>query len=93
MNAVCSTLKISVNSSYRESIEGQQHLLSQNTKYVNTSNLVKLIAKAHGKDIKIVPGFAFGLKVAGQMTVVNKAFGSLTYDKSMSGNLEGYNVA
>lgn len=66
----------------------------QNTKYVNTSNLVKLIAKAHGKDIKIVPGFAFGLKVAGQMTeLVNKAFGSLTYDKSMSGNLEGYNVA
>lgn len=65
----------------------------QNTKYVNTSNLVKLIAKAHGKDIKIVPGLSHGIKFAGQFTeLANKAFGSLTYDKSLSGDLDAYNV-
>lgn len=66
----------------------------QNTKYVNTSNLVKLIAKAHGKDIKIIPGLSSGIKLAGQFTeLANKAFGSLTYDKELSWDLESYNVA
>lgn len=66
----------------------------QNKEYVNTSNLVKLIAKAHGKDIKIVPGVALAIKMAGQFTeLANKAFGSLTYDKSMSGEMDAYNVA
>lgn len=66
----------------------------QNAKYVNTSNMVKLIAKAHGKDIKIVLGLRQGIKFAGWFTeLASKAFGSLTYDKSMSGDLESYNVA
>lgn len=53
--------------------------------------MVKLIAKAHGKDIKIVPGLRQGIKFAGQFTeLVSKAFGSLTYDKNMSGHINSY---
>lgn len=66
----------------------------QNTNYVNTSVLVKLIAKAHGKDLKLVPGFSPSIKMMGRFTeLANKAFGSLTYDKSLSGDLDAYNVA
>ena len=63
----------------------------QNEKYVNTSNLVKLIAAAHGKNIKIIPGFSPSIKLAGEVTeLVNKAFGSLVYDREISGDIQRY---
>ena len=58
----------------------------QNAEYSNTSELVKLIAEAHGKRVRLVKGFGWALKLLSHVTsVVNKAFGSLRYDMGMSG--------
>lgn len=57
----------------------------QNAEYTNTSEMVKMIAAAHGKKIHLVKGFGWALKFLGLFTkIVNKAFGSLTYEKEMS---------
>lgn len=57
----------------------------QNKEYANTSELVKMIAAAHGKQIRLVAGFSWMLKLLSYMTPkVNKAFGSLAYDMGMS---------
>ena len=63
----------------------------QNAEYSNTSELVKLIAEAHGKRVRLVKGFGWALKLLSHMTpIVNKAFGSLRYDMGMSGYLAEY---
>lgn len=55
----------------------------QNREYVNTTELVKEIRKAHGKRTWVVP---FGGKLigvlAGRITVFAKVFGDLVYEKS-----------
>lgn len=57
----------------------------QNAEYSNTTDLVKLIAKAHGKNVATLPGFTWALKILSHATgLVNKAFGSLSYDMSLS---------
>ena len=57
----------------------------QNEEYSNTSELVKMIAKAHGKKIHLIKGFEWALKLMSHMTgIVNKAFGNLCYEKSLS---------
>lgn len=57
----------------------------QNGEYSNTSHLVKLIAAAHGKKVHLVRGFGWALKLISHVTgLVNKAFGSLSYDMEMS---------
>lgn len=57
----------------------------QNAQYSNTSELVQMIAAAHGKRIVLVKGFAWALKIMSHAVgLVNKAFGSLTYDQEMS---------
>lgn len=57
----------------------------QNSEYVKTSEMVKLIAEAHGKKIKLVKGFNFILKLLiGKVGLANKVFGNLVYEKSMS---------
>lgn len=57
----------------------------QNVEYSNTGELVKLIAEAHGKRVRLVKGFGWALKILSHMTtIVNKAFGSLRYDMGMS---------
>lgn len=57
----------------------------QNKEYVNTTDLVRLIAKAHGKEIKTSKVFnwavAIGLKVSGTL---RKVFGTFVYDKRVS---------
>lgn len=58
----------------------------QNAEYVSTSQMVKVIAKANGKNIhltKILNPFVFILsKFPGKIGgMCNKAFGSMTYDK------------
>lgn len=57
----------------------------QNAEYSNTTELVKLIAQAHGKKLVIVPGVTWALRIMSHMTgLVNKAFGSLSYDVGLS---------
>lgn len=57
----------------------------QNSEYSNTTQMVKMIAQAHGKKILIVPGFTWALKILSRITgLVNKAFGSLSYDMELS---------
>ena len=54
----------------------------QNAEYSNTTELVKLIAKANGKAIVIIPGLTWALKLLSHVTgLVNKAFGSLSYEQ------------
>jgi len=57
----------------------------QNEEYTNTSELVGMIAAAHGKKVLMIPGLSWALKIMSHFTgLVNKAFGSLTYDREMS---------
>ena len=57
----------------------------QNDEYVNTSEMVNLIAHAHGRNILIVKGFGWALKLLRPFTsMVDKAFGSLCYDREIS---------
>ena len=57
----------------------------QNAEYSNTSELVRMIAQAHGRRIRLVGGLTGLLKVMGAFTgLVNKAFGSLSYDMALS---------
>lgn len=63
----------------------------QNGSYSNTTELVKLIAKAHGKKILVVPGMGWVLNLLSHATgLVNKAFGSLCYDQELSSYREDY---
>jgi len=61
----------------------------QNKNYVNTTKLVQLIAKAHGKELKATSVFnplvSIGIKMS---ETFGKVFGSFTYDKQMSGGPE-----
>lgn len=57
----------------------------QNEEYVNTSEMVRLIAEVHGKKIMLTKIFNPILKLlSGRVAVVNKVFGNLVYEKSMS---------
>ena len=57
----------------------------QNEEYSNTASLVKQIAEVHGKQILLIPGFTWALKLLSHVTgLVNKAFGSLCYDQELS---------
>lgn len=63
----------------------------QNAEYTNTSEMVKLIAEAHGKKIRLIKGFGWLIKFLGMFsTTIQKAFGSLTYERSMSWNQAEY---
>lgn len=63
----------------------------QNAEYSNTTELVRLIARANGKNIVTIPGFGWALKLMSHVTgLVNKAFGSLCYDQALSCYREDY---
>lgn len=65
----------------------------QNKEYVKTSDLVKEIANVHGKNIKTTKLFNPMLRVMGRFIgVVNKAFGNLVYEKSMSEYKDDYRI-
>ena len=65
----------------------------QNGEYSQTSELVKMIAEAHGRKIILVPFCEIPLKVlAGFSCFVNKAFGSLAYDMELSEYKENYRL-
>ena len=57
----------------------------QNAEYSNTSDMVRQIAAANGRKLLLVPCLTWLLKLASHATgLVNKAFGNLAYDQSMS---------
>ena len=57
----------------------------QNGEYSDTSEMVKMIAEAHGRKIILLPFCELPLKVLARFSgLVNKAFGSLAYDMSLS---------
>ena len=63
----------------------------QNREYSNTSEMVKMIAEAHGKKVRLIHGFEWALMFLGLFTgIVDKAFGNLYYDKSLSGYRQDY---
>ena len=65
----------------------------QNPAYSNTSRLVEMIARAHGRKMILVPGFSWLLKLLSRFTgLVNKAFGNLRYDMALSRYTQEYCV-
>ncbi len=65
----------------------------QNAEYSNTAELVKMIAKVHGKKVVVIHGFGSALKLTSKFTgLVNKAFGSLSYDMTISDYKENYRI-
>ncbi len=79
----------------RLTIENEERgiFLPQNAERVSTSELVRTIAKARGKRIFVVGGFGPALKTLSRFTgLVNKAFGSLTYEAAASEYKENYRV-
>ena len=65
----------------------------QNNEYVNTSDMVNLIAHANGKGIMLIGGFTWALKLLRCATgIVDKAFGSLCYDFELSNYTKEYCV-
>ena len=66
----------------------------QDPEYVNTSAMVQAIAAAQGKHLALVPGFSWAFHLLRHLTgAVDKAFGSLVYDKSLSELEEDYRIA
>jgi len=63
----------------------------QNAEYVNTSEMVRLIAEAHGKKIVMTKLFNPLLRLL-NVSTVNKVFGDLVYDISMSEYESDYRV-
>jgi len=56
----------------------------QNQEYVKTSEMVRVIAEAHGKSIKLTKIFNPIIKMIYGIGIVNKVFGNLVYEMSMS---------
>ena len=67
----------------------------QNAEYTATSRMVREIAAAHGKRIRLLKGLnplvALASRMPGRIgAMANKAFGSLVYDRGMCGDMERY---
>jgi len=65
-------------------IEESGLFFPQNKEYVNTSELVKTIAEVHCKKILMTRIFNPALRLVFGIGIVNKVFGNLVYEKSMS---------
>lgn len=66
--------------------EGQEGLFfPQNRDYVCTVQMVREIARCHGRRVRLVPGFGWLIRwMAGRISTVDKLFGDLTYDQALS---------
>ena len=63
----------------------------QDAEYVNTSDMVSRIAHANGKNMILVKGFTWALKLMRYVTgLADKAFGSLCYDRALSAYPQPY---
>lgn len=63
----------------------------QNDTYASTSNLVRLIAEAHHKKVRFIKLLNPFIRLL-DIHTVNSLFGSLVYDKSLSGDMKGYSL-
>jgi nucleoside-diphosphate-sugar epimerase len=63
----------------------------QNGQYVKTSEMVRLIAEAHGKKIRMTKLFNPLLRLL-RVSTVNKVFGDLVYEKRMSEYENNYRI-
>ena len=63
----------------------------QNADYVNTSEMVRIIAEVHGKRVVMTKLFNPLLRLL-NVSTVNKVFGDLVYDMSMSNYVSDYRV-
>lgn len=65
----------------------------QNQEYVKTSEMVRLIAEAHGKKILLTKFFNPIVTIMGKkFRIINKVFGNLMYEQSMSCYKENYQI-
>jgi UDP-glucose 4-epimerase len=57
----------------------------QNKEYSNTSEIIEMIAEAHGKKLLLIKGFKWVIKLLSfYKKNLTKAFGELTYEQNMS---------
>ncbi|MCR5847698.1 MAG: NAD-dependent epimerase/dehydratase family protein [Lachnospiraceae bacterium] len=64
-----------------------------NAELSNTSEMVRLIANAHGKKIGLIGGFTWLLKIMSHFTgLINKAFGNLTYASELTEYKANYRI-
>lgn len=82
---LCEFIRILINN------ESSGIFFPQNKEYVCTSEMVRLIANIHGKKIRMTKLFNPIIKKI-KVSTINKLFGNLLYEKSMSPDLEAYNV-
>jgi UDP-glucose 4-epimerase len=65
----------------------------QNSEYVKTSEMVKLIADAHGKKVRLTKMFNPLLRVLElKIGIINKVFGNLVYEQRISEYKENYRI-
>lgn len=68
-------------------------LFPQNREFVKTSEMVQLIAESHGKNIILTKVFNPALKLMGlRLGIINKVFGNLVYEMSMSSYKDDYRI-
>ena len=76
------TLCLNIERLIRDKAEGL--CFPHNKQDTNTTDLAIAIALAHNKKLPIIKGFAWLFSfVSNQVSIVGKAFGTLTYDKNM----------
>lgn len=68
----------------------------QNQQYVRTAEMIRKIAKKNGKNIHLIKGFNWMIYLAGYLPgkiggLINKAFGSLIYEKSINVGICSFN--
>jgi UDP-glucose 4-epimerase len=69
------------------------YFFPQNKEYVKTSEMVKFIAEVHGRKLKLTRIFNGPLKLLiSKVTIINKVFGDLVYEKSMSNYEFSYQI-
>lgn len=76
-------------------IDNYEHgiFFPQNAEYVKTSEMVRLIAEAHGKKIRLMRALNPVLIFFGRYVgIVNKVFGNLVYDKGISEYQNDYRI-
>lgn len=65
----------------------------QNTEYIKTSEMVRLIAEAQGKKMRLTRVFNPLIQLVGRnVGLINKAFGNLVYEKRMGDYKENYRI-
>ena len=64
----------------------------QNKEYAKTSEMVRLIAEVHGKRVRLVRWMNWLIKLLFGIGIVNKVFGNLVYEQSLSRYRVNYQI-